>query len=53
MSGYRKLGRASDQRRAMLRGLVTNVLKYGKVETTLMRAKDCLLYTSDVYKRQI
>ena len=40
MSGYRKLGRASDQRRAMLRGLVTNVLKYGKVETTLMRAKE-------------
>lgn len=40
MSGYRKLGRTSDQRKAMLRGLVTDVLKYGKVNTTLYRAKE-------------
>lgn len=36
----RKLGRPSDQRKAMLRGLVTSLLWYGKIETTLMRAKD-------------
>lgn len=40
MSGYRKLGRTSDQRSAMLRSLVTDVLKYGKVNTTLYRAKE-------------
>ena len=40
MSGYRKLGRRSDQREAMLRGLVTDILKYGKVNTTLFRAKE-------------
>ncbi len=36
----RKLGRPSDQRKAMLRGLVTSLLKYGKIETTKMRAKE-------------
>jgi len=40
MAGYRKLGRPSDQRRAMLRNLVTSFLKYGKIETTEMRAKE-------------
>ncbi len=37
---YRKLGRPSDQRRAILRNLVTSLLKYGKIETTHMRAKE-------------
>ncbi len=40
MAGYRKLGRPSDQRRAMLRNLVTSFLKYGKIETTETRAKE-------------
>lgn len=40
MPGTRKLGRTSDHRRAMLRGLVTYLLKEGKVETTLTRAKE-------------
>ncbi|MBR6800403.1 MAG: 50S ribosomal protein L17 [Eubacteriaceae bacterium] len=39
-SGYRKLGRPTDQRIAMLRGLTTEVLKHGKVQTTLYRAKE-------------
>lgn len=39
-SGYRKLGRPTDQRIAMLRGLVTQVIKYGRVQTTLYRAKE-------------
>lgn len=40
MAGYRKLGRPTDQRKAMLRSLVTNFLKYGRIETTEMRAKE-------------
>lgn len=40
MAGYRKLGRTSNQRKALLRGLVTDLLYYGKIETTEMRAKE-------------
>ncbi len=40
MSGYRKLGRTSDQRRAMLRQMVTYLLEYGQIKTTLSRAKE-------------
>ena len=40
MPGSRKLGRPTDQRRAMLRGLVTHLLQNGKIETTLTRAKE-------------
>ena len=40
MPGYRKLGRTSAHRKMMLRNLVTDLLKYGKLETTLMRAKE-------------
>ncbi|MFC1767367.1 50S ribosomal protein L17 [Candidatus Margulisiibacteriota bacterium] len=38
--GNRKLGRATDQRVAMLRGIVLSLLKYGKVKTTHTRAKE-------------
>jgi len=40
MFGTRKLGRTSAQRRAMLRQLTTDLLKYGKIETTFCRAKE-------------
>ncbi|MDO4288217.1 MAG: 50S ribosomal protein L17 [Eubacterium sp.] len=40
MAGYRKLGRPSDQRRAMLRNLTTSLLEHGKIETTVTRAKE-------------
>ncbi|HHW24064.1 MAG TPA: 50S ribosomal protein L17 [Bacillota bacterium] len=40
MPGTRKLGRATDHRKAMLRGLVTYLLEHGQVETTLARAKE-------------
>lgn len=40
MAGYRKLGRTSDQRRAMLRNLVTSFLEHGKITTTGTRAKE-------------
>lgn len=42
MAGYRKLGRPSDQRRAMLRNLVTSFFKSenGRITTTEARAKE-------------
>ena len=40
MSGTRKLGRATDCRRAMLRAMVTYLLENGKIETTVTRAKE-------------
>lgn len=40
MAGYRKLGRPADQRRAMLRNLVTSFLEHGKIMTTGTRAKE-------------
>ena len=40
MPGTRKLGRTSDQRKAMLRSLVTYLLENGKIETTVTRAKE-------------
>lgn len=40
MKGYRKLGRATKERKAMLRKLATDFLFYGKVKTTLWRAKE-------------
>ena len=40
MAGYRKLGRTSDQRKAMLRSLVTGLLYNGKIVTTEARAKE-------------
>ena len=40
MPSVRKLGRPTDQRRAMLRGMVTLLLDKGRIETTLYRAKD-------------
>ncbi len=36
----RKLNRPSDQRQAMLRSQVTSLLWYGRIETTLARAKE-------------
>ncbi|NLG52672.1 MAG: 50S ribosomal protein L17 [Clostridiales bacterium] len=40
MPGTRKLGRATDARLAMLRAMVTYLLEKGKIETTVMRAKE-------------
>ena len=40
MPGTRKLGRTTDQRRAMLRALTTYLLENGKIETTFTRAKE-------------
>lgn len=40
MPGTRKLGRPTDQRRAMLRQQVTALLESGRLETTVTRAKE-------------
>ncbi len=40
MPGTRKLGRKSDHRTAMLRGMVTFLFENGKIETTDTRAKE-------------
>ena len=40
MAKYRKLGRTSDQRKALLRNQVTNLLYHGKIITTEARAKE-------------
>ena len=40
MATNRKLGRTTDIRTAMLKNLTTDLLVYGKVETTLARAKE-------------
>ena len=36
----RKLGKPTDQRKALLRNQVTNLIWYGRIETTLARAKE-------------
>lgn len=40
MPGTRKLGRPTDQRKAMLRGMVTLLLENGQIVTTVTRAKE-------------
>ena len=40
MPGTRKLGRTSDQRKGMLRAMVTFLYENGKIETTVTRAKE-------------
>ena len=40
MSGYRKLGKRSDQRKAMLRAMTTYLLENGQIKPTVTRAKE-------------
>lgn len=40
MATLRKLGRPTDHRKAMLRNQVTSLLKHGRIETTVTRAKE-------------
>jgi large subunit ribosomal protein L17 len=40
MNGYRKLGVKSAHRKSMLRNLVTDLFKYGRIQTTDCRAKE-------------
>ena len=40
MALKRKLGRPTDSRKAMLRAMVTFLFEYGKIKTTVARAKE-------------
>ena len=40
IKGYKKLGRESSHRRAMLRNMATSFLTTGKIKTTITRAKE-------------
>ncbi len=40
MAGYRKLGRTSNQRKALLRSQVTSLLYHGRIRTTEAKAKE-------------
>ena len=40
MAKYRKLGRTSDQRQALIRSQVTSLLYHGKIKTTEAKAKE-------------
>lgn len=44
--GYkgRKLGLETDQRRALIKGLASSLVEYGKIETTLPKAKELVPY---------
>mmetsp|Transcript_29711 Transcript_29711/g.49034 ORF Transcript_29711/g.49034 Transcript_29711/m.49034 type:complete len:166 (+) Transcript_29711:214-711(+) len=37
--GFKKLGKPADQRKALLRALTTEVIRHGRIKTTLVRAK--------------
>jgi large subunit ribosomal protein L17 len=38
-SGFNKLGKPADQRKALLRALTTEVIRHGRIKTTLVRAR--------------
>ena len=48
----RKLGRTSDQRRAMLRAMVTYLLENGQIKTTVTRAKEVAPVAEKMITRQ-
>lgn len=38
--GFRKFGREKNERKAFVRGLLVNLIRHGRIETTLARAKE-------------
>ena len=49
----RKFNRPTDQRMAVMRSLATNLLWYGKIETTLAKAKDLRTYAEKIITKAI
>lgn len=49
----RKLNRPTDERLAVLRGLATNLLWYGKIETTYAKAKEVRTYAEKLLTKAI
>lgn len=44
----RKFGRERDQRKALIKGLATSLVIYGRIETTLPKAKEVVPYLEDL-----
>lgn len=44
----RKFGRERDQRTALIKGLATSLVIYGRIETTLPKAKEVVPYLEDL-----
>lgn len=49
----RKLNRPTDERMAVMRSLATNLLWYGKIETTLEKAKEVRSYAEKILTKAI
>lgn len=49
--GYRKLGRTSSHRAALLKNLTIAIIKSGKIETTLPKAKELRSYVEKLITR--
>lgn len=49
--GYRKLGRTSSHRAALLKNLTIAIIKSGKIETTLPKAKELRNYVEKLITR--
>ncbi|ASQ31277.1 50S ribosomal protein L17 [Campylobacter avium LMG 24591] len=49
--GYRKLGRTSSHRAALLKNLSIALIKSGKIETTLQKAKELRSYIEKLVTR--
>lgn len=49
--GYRKLGRTSSHRGALLKNLAIAIIKSGKIETTLPKAKELRGYVEKLITR--
>ncbi|MBE5736705.1 MAG: 50S ribosomal protein L17 [Clostridiales bacterium] len=49
----RKLNRPTDQRMSVMRSLATNLLWYGKIETTLAKSKDLRIYVEKILTKAI
>ncbi len=47
----RRLGRSAAHRKALLKNLLTALLKYGKIETTLAKAKELRPYAEKIITR--
>ena len=53
MAMYRKLGKKSDQRKALLRNQVTQLIYHGKIKTTEARAKEVRQIAEKLIKNAI
>ncbi len=53
MAKIKKIGRRTDQRKALIRGLATDLLWYGQIETTVVKAKAVRSYAEKLLTKAI